>query len=58
MLKIYLSILDLMQQGLPIFFRKLAKSEFKNPNFETIIREILKKTSDLKLKLRVASKNM
>ena len=57
-LKIYLSILNLMQQGLPLFFRRLSKNEFSNSSFDTIIREILNKTSDLKLKLRVASKNM
>ena len=57
-LKIYLSVLNLMQQGLPLFFRKLSKSEFTNSSFDSIIREILNKTSDLKLKLRVASKNM
>lgn len=47
-----------MQQGLPLFFRRLSKNEFLNSSFDTIIREILYKTSDLKLKLRVASKNM
>ena len=70
-LKIYLSVLNVMQQGLPMFFRKLPKTMFKvttdssakvgetpDINLGTIIKEILKKTSDLKLKLRVASKNM
>lgn len=58
MLKIYLSVLDLIQQVLPLFSRRLPKTEFNNPTFENIIKEILKKTSDLKLKVRVASKNM
>ena len=66
-LKIYLSILNVMQQGLPMFFRKWPKSLFSSEESKgeesiidlgTIIREIIKKTSDLKLKLRVASKNM
>lgn len=55
-----------MQQGLPLFFRRLPKTLFQasltNSSSEvsmySIIKEILKKTSDLKLKLRVASKNM
>lgn len=65
-LKIYLSVLNVMQQGLPLFFRRLPKTLFQasltNSGSEvsmySIIKEILKKTSDLKLKLRVASKNM
>jgi ankyrin repeat protein len=72
-LKIYLSVLNVMQQGLPMFFRKLPKATFKVSTESVapksgedsqeiglggIIKEILKKTSDLKLKLRVASKNM
>ena len=57
-LKIYLSILELMQKGLPIFFRRLTKHELNSSLLDSIIREILRKTSELKLKLRVASKNM
>lgn len=57
-LKIYLSILDLIQQGLPLFTRRLPRVEFNNATFENIIKEILKKTSDLKLKIRDASKNI
>jgi hypothetical protein len=67
-LKIYLSVLDAMQQGLPLFFRRIPKSVFQaslaikqeqvDCSLYTIIKEILKKTSDLKLKLRVASKNI
>lgn len=56
-----------MQIGLPMFFRRCPKSMFKitqhddnthDVSLYTIIREIIRKTSDLKLKLRVASKNM
>lgn len=47
-----------MQHGLPLFFRKISKHEFNRTGLDNIIREILKKTSDLKMKLRVASKNM
>ena len=56
-----------MQHGLPMFFRRCPKSMFKmtqsddstqDVSLYTIIREIIRKTSDLKLKLREASKNM
>lgn len=56
-----------MQVGLPMFFRKCPKSIFNTSisedestplNLTTIIKNILRKTSDLKIKLRVASKNM
>ena len=57
-LRIYLSVLELMQKGLPIFFRKLTKHELNSSLLDNIIREILRKTNELKLKLRVASKNM
>ena len=55
-LKIYLSILDLIQQGIPLFSRKLSEDEFQNEVFDNLIKEILKRTSDLKIKVRDASK--
>jgi len=41
-----------------LFTRRLPRVEFNNATFENIIKEILKKTSDLKLKIRDASKNI
>jgi hypothetical protein len=56
-LKIYLSTLELIQRSLPIFFRGLSQNVIQR-NILPVIETILKKTADLKVKVREASFNM
>ena len=55
-LKNYLLILELIQKALPIYFRYLKPEQIKD-ELGTLIKNVLKKTSDLKSKVREASIN-
>ena len=55
-LKNYLIILELIQKALPIYFRYLKPEQIKE-ELAPLIKTILKKTSDLKSKIREASIN-
>lgn len=55
-LKNYLSLLDLVQKALPVYFRYLQPDQIRSHIIE-IVEHILNKTSDLKAKVREASIN-
>jgi hypothetical protein len=55
-LKNYILILELIQRALPVFFRNV-KPEMLKPSLLPLVSSILKKTSDLKQKIREASIN-
>ena len=55
-LKNYITILDLIQTALPIYFRYLRPEQIKR-ELSALISMIINKTSDLKQKVREASMN-
>lgn len=55
-LKNFIAILELMQRALPIFFRYLQPAQIKK-ELAPLVSNIIKKTSDLKAKVREASQN-
>ena len=55
-LKNYICLLELFQKALPTFFRYIQPHQVK-ADLAAIIREILRKTTDLKQKIREASIN-
>ena len=55
-LKNYLSLLDLVQKALPIYFRYLQPEQIQN-ELVPLVKNTISKTSDLKAKVREASIN-
>ncbi len=55
-LKNFISILELIQKSLPIFFRYIQPQQMKK-ELTPLVSLIIKKTSDLKAKVREASMN-
>jgi hypothetical protein len=55
-LKNYLAVLELFQKSLPLFFRYIQPPQIKK-DLMPLVSNILKKTSDLKAKIREASIN-
>eukprot|EP00347_Sterkiella_histriomuscorum_P001332 403372439 len=55
-LKNFIAILELMQKALPVFFRYLQPAQIKK-DLAPLVSNIIKKTSDLKAKIREASQN-
>lgn len=55
-LKIFIAVLELLQKGLPIFFRYIQPKNLQK-DLLNIAKSILKKTTDLKVKVREASIN-
>ena len=55
-LKNFISVLELIQKSLPIFFRYIQPQQMKK-ELTPLVSLIIKKTSDLKAKVREASMN-
>ena len=55
-LKNYIAVLELTQKALPTFFRYIQPQVIRNDLLQ-IVKEILKKTADMKQKIREASIN-
>ena len=55
-LKIFLGILDLVQKALPTFFRYIQPQTIRK-SLTPLVSQIIRKTSDLKAKIREASIN-
>lgn len=55
-LKNFVQILELLQQALPTFFRYLKPDEIKK-ELTPIISEVLRKTADMKQKIRESASN-
>lgn len=55
-LKNFISVLELIQKSLPIFFRYIQPPQIKK-ELNPLVSSIIKKTSDLKAKVREASMN-
>lgn len=55
-LKNYLSVLELIQKALPVYFRYLRPTQVKS-ELMPLVKTIVQKTKDLKQKVREASVN-
>jgi len=55
-LKNYLTVLDLIQSAFPLYLRYLRPEQIKR-ELTPLIKSVINKTSDMKLKVREASMN-